>query len=244
MEQPGVYFDNNVVGMLRLLGSMHSAQVRRIIFSSTAATYGEPARIPIREEDPIRPTNPYGESKAICERLLHWYQRVHGFHYASLRYFNAAGASEARGEDHTPETHLIPLALEAAAGRRPQLGVFGTDYRTPDGTCIRDYIHVRDLADAHIRALERIEDLPEPIFNLGNGEGYSVREVVAAVERVTGLTVPTADLARRPGDPARLVASAERARELLGWRPRHAEIDKIVADAWAWMQQHPDGYED
>lgn len=242
MEHPGDYFDNNIIGIVRLLEAMRAAQTHRIIFSSTAATYGEPSRIPIREDDPVQPTNPYGESKATSERILSWYQRIHGFHYAALRYFNAAGASVARGEDHTPETHLIPLALQAAAGRAAELGVFGTDYETPDGTCIRDYIHVRDLADAHIRALERLGHLPAPIFNLGNGEGYSVREIVAAVERVTDRSVPVRDLPRRPGDPARLVASAQRAREVLGWQPQHAAIDEIVGDAWAWMQQHPDGY--
>ncbi|MBD3236662.1 MAG: UDP-glucose 4-epimerase GalE [Candidatus Eisenbacteria bacterium] len=246
MEHPGDYFDNNVIGILRLLEAMRETGIDRIIFSSTAATYGEPRQIPIRESDPVEPTNPYGESKAISERILSWYRRVHRFRYASLRYFNAAGASEAHGEDHAPETHLIPLALEAAAGRRSHLGIFGDDYGTPDGTCIRDYIHVCDLADAHIRALELLEQLDgkdEAVFNLGNGEGYSVREVVAAVERVTDHEVPVRNLPRRPGDPARLVASAERARAVLGWRPRRTTLDQIVGDAWSWMQRHPDGYE-
>lgn len=250
MREPGEYFGNNVVGMASLLEGMRAAGVRKIIFSSTAATYGEPETVPIPEEAPVRPTNPYGESKAMSERMLAWYREIHGFRHAALRYFNAAGASREHGEDHEPETHLIPLALRAAAGsggragEPPALSLFGTDYPTPDGTCVRDYVHVLDLAQAHIRALERLEELEESVFNLGNGEGYSVREVVSSVERVTGRRVPVIEAPRRPGDPARLVASSARARRLLGWKPEHAELDRIVGDAWAWMSSHPEGYGD
>ncbi len=244
MRDPGEYFGNNVVGVIRLLEAMARTRTPRFIFSSTAATYGEPARVPITEDEPVRPTNPYGESKAICERVLAWYEAVHGIRYAALRYFNAAGASAAHGEDHEPETHLIPLALAAAAGEREELAIFGRDYPTPDGTCVRDYIHVLDLAAAHALALERLGDVRERVFNLGNGSGYSVMEVVRSVERVTGLAVPTRDAPRRPGDPARLVASAARAQAVLGWAPRHADLDGIIRDAWLWKQRHPHGYGD
>jgi UDP-glucose 4-epimerase len=244
MRDPGEYFDNNVIGMVELLRAMVDAGTPRIIFSSSAATYGEPERIPIPEDHPLRPTNPYGETKVMAERILHWFREVHGVRVAALRYFNAAGATAARGEDHTPETHLIPLALAAAADGATPLPVFGRDYPTPDGTCVRDYIHVADLADAHIRALERLDHLSEWVFNLGNGAGYSVMEVVGAVGRVTGRPVPVRDAPRRPGDPARLVASSDRARDLLGWAPARPGIDAIVGDAWAWMQRHPRGYGD
>jgi UDP-glucose 4-epimerase len=223
---------------------MARSGARRFVFSSTAATYGEPQRVPIGEDEPVRPTNPYGESKAMCERVLAWYEAIHGIRYAALRYFNAAGASEAHGEDHDPETHLIPLALRAAAGQLGSLAIFGRDYPTPDGTCIRDYIHVQDLAAAHALALEKLDSVGERVFNLGNGSGYSVLEIVRAVERVTGREVPVRDEPRRPGDPARLVASAGRARAVLGWTPRHVDLDGIVGDAWRWMQRHPHGYGD
>jgi UDP-glucose 4-epimerase len=223
---------------------MDRADVRRIIFSSSAAAYGEPRRVPITETEPVAPTNPYGETKAMCERLMHWYRATRGCQFAALRYFNAAGATADHGEDHEPETHLIPLALRAAAGRSGPLPVCGADYDTRDGTCVRDYIHVRDLAEAHILALERLGSLTECVFNLGNGAGYSVREVIDSVARVTGRRVATRDAARRPGDPARLVASSERAQALLGWRPRFAGLDRIVSDAWTWMQRYPDGYAD
>ncbi len=244
MRDPGEYFGNNVVGMIVLLRAMATCGVGRIIFSSTAATYGEPQRIPITETDPIAPTNPYGESKAIAERILAWFREVHGIRFAALRYFNAAGASVAHGEDHLPETHLIPLALQAAAGEVEQLAIYGRDYPTPDGTCIRDYIHVLDLADAHILALEHLPQATECVFNLGNGAGYSVLDVVAAVERVTGRRVPIHDAVRRPGDPARLVASAERAQRLLGWKPRRAGLEDIVGTAWEWKQRFARGYGD
>jgi UDP-glucose 4-epimerase len=244
MRDPGEYFGNNVVGVIRLLEAMARARTSRFIFSSTAATYGEPERVPITEDEPVRPTNPYGESKAMCERVLAWYETVHGIHHAALRYFNAAGASAAHGEDHEPETHLIPLALASAAGEREALAIFGCDYATPDGTCIRDYIHVLDLAAAHVLALEKLGAMSERVFNLGNGNGYSVMEVVQSVGRVTGRAVPTRDAPRRPGDPARLVASSARARAVLGWEPQHAELDGIIRDAWLWKQGHPHGYGD
>ncbi len=243
MRNPGEYFGNNVIGVIRLLQAMEKTGVDRFIFSSTAATYGEPEEVPITEDAPVRPTNPYGESKATAERILAWYEAIHGLRFAALRYFNAAGASRDHGEDHEPETHLIPLALEAAAGERDRLDIFGQDYPTPDGTCIRDYIHVLDLALAHILALDKLGEVEERVFNLGNGEGYSVREVIQSVERVTGRKVPTRDAPRRPGDPARLVASSERARRVLGWKPQHAALDQIVGDAWAWKQRFPRGYE-
>ncbi len=244
MEDPGEYFGNNVVGVIRLLEAMAEARVGRLIFSSTAATYGEPIEVPITEEAAIAPTNPYGESKAICERILRWYEEIHGIRSIALRYFNAAGASERHGEDHDPETHLIPLALAAAAETRGPLSVFGHDYPTPDGTCIRDYIHVEDLAQAHILAIGAMERCRERVFNLGNGSGYSVLEVLQSIERVTGKPVPAQDAPRRAGDPARLVASSARAREVLGWMPKKPELDQIVKDAWSWMQRFPEGYGD
>lgn len=244
MKDPGEYFGNNVVGIARLLEAMARAEVGRFIFSSSAAVYGEPGEVPISEDAPVRPTNPYGESKTICERILRWYESIHGIRFASLRYFNAAGASKDHGEDHDPETHLIPLALGAAAGELEALLIFGRDYPTPDGTCIRDYIHVLDLADAHILALEQLGEVEERIFNLGNGAGYSVLEVVQAVEKVTGKPVPVLDAPRRPGDPARLVASADRARRNLGWKPRRTSLDEIVRDAWDWKRRFPKGYSD
>ncbi len=244
MTDPGEYFGNNVVGVIRLLEAMHTQGVRDFIFSSTAATYGEPPEVPIPEDAPVRPTNPYGESKATAERILRWYETIHGFRFAALRYFNAAGASRDHGEDHDPETHLIPLALSAAAGERESLAIFGRDYPTPDGTCVRDYIHVQDLADAHILALGKLGETKENAFNLGNGEGYSVLEVLSAVERVTGKQVPAVDAPRRPGDPARLVASSARAKKILGWRPKRVTLDEIVRDAWAWKQRFPEGYGD
>ncbi|MFH1144170.1 MAG: UDP-glucose 4-epimerase GalE [Candidatus Eisenbacteria bacterium] len=242
MVDPGGYFANNVIGIIRLLQAMRAAEVSRIIFSSTAAVYGEPERVPISEADTVAPTNPYGESKATAERILSWFRRLHGFRYATFRYFNAAGASGEHGEDHAPETHLIPLALQAAAGELATLSVFGRDYETPDGTCIRDYIHVCDLAEAHILALSRLDALQETTFNLGNGEGYSVLEVIRSAERVTGRAIALRDAPRRAGDPARLVAAAQRARRLLGWQPRRGDLDQIVGDAWRWKQRFPKGY--
>jgi UDP-glucose 4-epimerase len=200
--------------------------------------------MPITEDAKVAPTNPYGESKLMFERVLEWYHRLHGVRSARLRYFNAAGAIPEAGEDHAPETHLIPIALDVARGRRERLSIFGTDYPTPDGTCVRDYIHVKDLAAAHILALERLDTIGTDIFNLGNGNGFSVRQVVDVVARVTGREIPVEMADRRPGDPATLVASSEKARRVLGWTPALDDLETIVASAWAWVEAHPDGYGD
>lgn len=249
VADPGLYYRNNVVGTLNLLEAMRAADVRRIVFSSTCATYGLPDRVPIEESCPQRPINPYGNTKLACEFLLHDFAHAHGFAAVALRYFNAAGADPAGrlGEDHRPETHLIPLALAAAAGRRGPLQIYGDDYPTPDGTCIRDYIHVSDLADAHVLALQSLLDGSAAglrAFNLGTASGASVAEVVAACARITGRQVPHAVAARRPGDPPRLIGSAARISRELGWRPRHSALDQIVATAWAWLERHPNGYAD
>jgi UDP-glucose-4-epimerase GalE len=237
MTNPELYFRNNVGNSMRLLEAMHVAGVRHIVFSSTAAIYGIPDRVPIPESAPQRPVNPYGESKLMVERMLHWYGEAHGVTHASLRYFNAAGADPEGeiGEDHDPETHLIPLVLEAASGRRAQVDILGTDYATPDGTAVRDYIHVQDLADAHVKAIAHLLGGGGSLeLNLGTGEGYSVREVIAAAERVTGRRIPRREAPRRPGDPPALVAEAHRARAALGWAPALSEIDRILATAWGW----------
>ncbi|GGG25438.1 UDP-glucose 4-epimerase [Caldovatus sediminis] len=243
MREPLRYCAENAANSLWLAEAAVKAGVRKFVLSSTAALFGEPDRIPIDEEAPVRPGSAYGESKLMVERGLYWADRVHGLRSACLRYFNAAGADpEGRlGEDHRPETHLIPLAIDAALGRTPPLTVFGADYPTPDGTCIRDYVHVTDLADAHLRVLERLEH-GSCRYNLGNGAGYSVREVIAAVERVGGRKVPHAVGPRRPGDPPVLVASSERLRRETGWTPRFAGLDAIVRTAWAWRERHPQGY--
>lgn len=241
MEFPERYFDNNVIGGLNLLEAMRQAGTRKIIFSSTCATYGQPEHMPMTEEMPQRPQNPYGESKLMLEKALLWYQLLHGMQPVFLRYFNACGATEKFGEDHDPETHLIPLVLDVAQGKRAQALVFGDDYDTPDGTCIRDYIHIVDLAQAHILALgEGITGA----FNLGNGEGSSVKEVIEMVREVTGHPIPSEVAPRRPGDPARLVASAAKARRVLGWEPRYPSLRVIIEHAWAWRQTHPEGYPD
>ncbi len=244
MERPGKYFENNVAKGVALLEAMRTAGVERFVFSSTAATYGEPERSPIDEDAPQLPTNPYGESKLMFERILEWYHRIHGMRSVRLRYFNAAGAIPEAGEDHEPETHIIPIALDVARGKRERLFVFGGDYPTPDGSCVRDYIHVRDLADAHIRALDRLDAIGTDYFNLGNGNGFSVREVVRAVREVTGRPVAAEDAPRRSGDPATLVASAAKAREVLGWQPRYTDLTEIIRTAWDWFQANPDGYPD
>ncbi len=244
MRDPGLYFRNNVGGILGLLDACVEGDCRRFLLSSSAATYGDPEEVPIPEEARTDPTNPYGESKLICERVLEWYRRIHGIAYGSLRYFNAAGASEERGEDHEPETHLIPLTLRAALGFGSPLEVFGTDYPTLDGTCIRDYVHVLDLADAHVLALERLAGGNRLVLNLGNGAGFSVLDVIRTVENVTGRSVPWKAAPRRPGDPPRLVASSVRARETLGWSPRFGSLETIVATAHRWMTRHPGGYGD
>jgi UDP-arabinose 4-epimerase len=235
--KPEVYFHNNVTNSLKLLEAMRAHDVRRIVFSSTCATYGIPEQVPVSESAFQRPVNPYGESKLMVERMLQWYGSAHGFTHATLRYFNAAGADPEGeiGEDHQPETHLIPLVLEAALGNRAQIDVFGTDYQTPDGTAIRDFIHVQDLAEAHVKALDRLLAGGLSLtLNLGTGTGHTVREVIAAAERITGHRIPRREGPRRAGDPPVLVADASRAREVLGWTPRLSDLDRIIRTAWAW----------
>jgi UDP-glucose 4-epimerase len=242
MKRPEIYFENNTCGSFSLLQAMLAAGPRRIVFSSTAAVYGDPESVPIREDARIAPTSVYGESKVMVERALEWLNRIHGLRYASLRYFNVAGAPEEeggvlRGEAHEPETHLIPLVLDVALGRRPSIRIYGDDYPTPDGTCIRDYIHVTDLAGAHIAALEALDSHDRIVCNLGNGRGFSVREIVEAARRVTGHPIPVEVQRRRAGDPAVLVASSERAKSLLGWEPRYTDLDAIIRTAWEWHQK-------
>ncbi|HEY3917506.1 MAG TPA: UDP-glucose 4-epimerase GalE [Stellaceae bacterium] len=240
VEQPEKYFHNNVVNTLAMLEAMRASSVKTIVFSSTCATYGLPETMPIREDTPQRPVNPYGETKLMIERALHWFGVAYELRHVALRYFNAAGADPDGeiGEDHQPETHLIPLILDAAAGRRAQINVYGTDYPTPDGSAIRDYIHVQDLADAHVRALRYLEDGGESCaLNLGTGHGHSVRETIDAARRVTGRAIPSRDSARRPGDPPVLVADPSRARATLGWIPALGALDQIIGTAWAWHEK-------
>ncbi len=240
MQAPQLYFRNNSVNTLNLLEAMIEAGTARIVFSSTAALYGNPERVPIEEDDALRPTNPYGESKLIVERMLSWFHQTRGLRYASLRYFNAAGATGQRGENHKPETHLIPRLLRVALGRAESIGIFGTDYPTPDGTCIRDYIHVSDLASAHLLALEALQTRDRLIYNLGNGRGFSILEVIEAARRVTGHPIPALESERRPGDPAILVAGSNRIRSELGWKPRHDSLDEIIGTAWEWTLHNKD----
>lgn len=239
MTNPTKYFRNNVANGLNLLDAAVESGVRKFVFSSTCATYGPPDRLPMTEDLPQRPISPYGESKLMFETLLEWFRQIHGLEFVAFRYFNAAGASASFGEHHRIETHLIPNVLKVALGHSTHCDIFGTDYTTPDGTCIRDYIHTIDLADAHIRALEPGK---QGFYNLGNGEGYSVRQVIQACEKVTGRSIPTIERPRRSGDPPRLVAAAEKAARTFGWRPRYPKLDSIVATAWAWHQAHPTGY--
>ncbi len=243
MRQPFPYLRDNVANGLTLLQAMVDHGVRRFILSSTANLFGEPQHIPIREDEAIVPGSPYGESKYALERALAWLDRIHGLRYAALRYFNAAGATAERGEDHDPETHLIPRLLQVALGQREHLAINGDDYPTRDGTCVRDYIHVSDLASAHILALRAL-DSGSRVYNLGNGQGFSNQEVVAMARRVTGHPIPTVIGPRRPGDPATLVASSERIRRELGWQPRFADLRDIVSSAWEWHRRHPQGYAD
>ncbi|MBI3654752.1 MAG: UDP-glucose 4-epimerase GalE [Acidobacteria bacterium] len=244
VQNPAKYYHNNVFAGLALLDAMRECKVRRIVFSSTAATYGEPEKQPLEERDPTAPTNPYGETKLAFERALHWYEEAYGIHYAALRYFNAAGATTHCGEHHNPETHLIPILLQAASGQRPQVEIYGDDYPTRDGTCVRDYIHVVDLARAHILALD-ILNARSAIYNLGcGGEGYTVKEVIAAAQHVTGREIPVRVGARRSGDPAVLIASSDKIKRELGWSPQKQDLHEIIASAWQWMQQHPHGYAD
>jgi UDP-glucose 4-epimerase len=237
MRAPETFFRNNSANTLNLLEAMLAHSVNRFVFSSTAALYGNPESMPIREDAPLRPTNAYGESKLIVERMLDWFNRIHQFRYASLRYFNAAGATPERGERHQPESHLIPRILDVAAGNSPAIKIFGTDYPTPDGTCIRDYIHVLDLASAHLLALNALETRSQMIYNIGIGHGFSIREVIEAARRVTGHPIPAVECDRRPGDPAELIASSERIRNELGWRPVYTSLDSIIETAWNWMQK-------
>jgi UDP-glucose 4-epimerase len=242
VEHPAKYYRNNVVGGLSLLEALRACGVRKLVFSSTAAVYGEPEKQPIEETDPTRPTNPYGETKLTFEHALRWYEDAYGLRYASLRYFNAAGASKQFGEWHDPETHLIPLVLQAANGSRSDVQIFGDDYPTNDGTCVRDYIHVIDLARAHVLALG-IPDDRSAIYNLGcGGDGYSVKEVIDTAREVTGREIPTRIAPRRAGDPAVLIASSEKIERDLGWQPKFQDVRLIVQSAWDWLQAHPQGY--
>jgi UDP-glucose 4-epimerase len=246
VANPALYYRNNVVGSLSLLEAMRAAGVARIVFSSTCATYGEPEKMPISEDAPQRPVNPYGASKLMIERALADYAAAYGLGYAALRYFNACGAAPdaSLGEDHATETHLIPLTLQVALGQRPRVSIFGVDYPTPDGTCVRDYVHVDDLADAHLRALERLRPGVGLCLNLGTGRGFSVREVIDACRRVTGCEIPAEVGPRRPGDPPELVADPARAGAVLGWWPRYRELEPIVETAWRWHRSHPAGFGD
>lgn len=246
MQKPEIYFRNNTASTLSLLEAMLAYGPRRLVFSSTAAVYGEPEAVPILENARLQPTNAYGESKLLVERMLGWFHRIHGLRSASLRYFNVAGAPEGpsgitRGEAHEPESHLIPLILDVALGRRSSIRIYGDDYPTPDGTCIRDYIHVSDLADAHLLALGALESPAAQdqrlVYNLGNGQGFSVREVIESARRVTGHPIPAEVHPRRPGDPAVLVASSEKAIHELGWKPRYTQLDNILRTAWIWHQR-------
>ena len=246
MENPGAYYRTNVAHGVSLLEAMRDAGVTRIVYSSTAAVYGEPRRVPIAEADRTQPINPYGETKLAFEGAMRWFCAAHDLRAISLRYFNVAGATERNGEDHNPETHLMPLILRVAAGKATHVQIYGQDYPTPDGTCIRDFIHVRDLADGHLLALEATGegDPSLEVYNLGSAAGFSVREVVEAARRVTGRPVPARAVKRRVGDPPVLVASSRRARRELGWHPTHSTLEHMLADAWAWREKHPNGYAD
>ncbi len=241
MTHPAKYFRNNVANGLNLLEAAKENGVRKFVFSSTCATYGLPERVPMDESTPQKPVNPYGESKLIFEKMLLWFEQLHGLEFVAFRYFNAAGATPRFGEDHRIETHLIPNVLRVALGQKEQCEIFGTDYPTPDGTCIRDYIHILDLAQAHILALQPGK---RGFFNLGNGEGYSVREVIDTCARVSGKTIKAVEKPRRAGDPPRLVAAAAKAKTELGWNPQYPKLEQIVQSAWAWHVKHPSGYGD
>src|SRR5436853_4863688 len=241
MENPSKYFRNNIAHGLNLLDAMVATGVKRIVFSSTCATFGPPERVPIDEEAPKRPISPYGESKLAFEKILRWYDEIHRLRFTVLRYFNAAGASEKFGEDHRLETHLIPAVLKVALGEKPAVEIFGTDYETPDGTCIRDYIHILDLARAHILALDSAKS---DFYNLGTGGGASVREVIDSCREVTGRKIDILEKPRRPGDPPRLIASSEKIERELGWKPQFQSLDAIIESAWKWHQKFPRGYED
>lgn len=246
MDNPLKYFDNNVYGTQVLLQAMVKHDVKKIVFSSTAATYGEPEAVPITETMPTNPTSPYGETKLTMEKLMKWTALAHGLKFVSLRYFNVAGARETAeiGEDHRPESHLVPLILQTALGQRSEITVFGDDYDTPDGTCIRDYVHVEDLINAHLLALDYLrKDGDSDVFNLGSSQGFSVNEMITAARSVTGKEIPVKTGPRRAGDPSILIASSDKAKQILGWNPVHTSVDKIIGDAWNWHSTHPAGYE-
>ncbi|MFC7321817.1 UDP-glucose 4-epimerase GalE [Halobacillus campisalis] len=245
VEDPLKYYDNNMGGAISLLRTMANHEVKKIVFSSTAAAYGEPEQIPIQESDLTNPTNPYGETKLAVEKMLKWAEQAHGIQHVILRYFNVAGADPKSriGEDHRPETHLIPLILQVPLGKREKIMIFGDDYDTKDGTCVRDYIHVNDLVDAHLLAIDRLEgDSGSGIYNLGNGQGFTVKEVIEAARKVTKHKIPAEVAPRRAGDPAQLVASSEKAAQELGWAPRYPDIETIITHAWDWFKNHPEGY--
>lgn len=241
MTNPGKYFSNNVAGSVALLNAMAAQGVRRFILSSTCAIFGDPAYLPIDEEHPRAPISPYGVSKYMIEQMMPWYEQAHGIRYATMRYFNACGATAEHGEDHAPEIHLIPLILQVALGQRDHISIFGTDYDTRDGTCIRDYIHISDLARAHVLALAPLAERSRA-FNLGNGDGFTVREVIAAARAVTGHAIPAIERDRRAGDPPIMIGDSRRVRAELGWEPRYPRIESIIATAWDWHQRHPRGY--
>lgn len=241
MQQPGKYFQNNAVNSLWLLEGCVQAGIPRFVYSSSAAVYASNDE-PLSESATLRPGNHYGQTKLMVEALLDWYQQTHGLGFAALRYFNAAGAHPDRGEAHQPESHLIPLVLQVALGQRPEIQIYGTDYPTPDGTCIRDYIHIADLVSAHLLALQTLEPGAQLIYNVGTGSGYSVREVIETARRVTGLALPAIEAGRRPGDPPRLVASSDKIQAELGWEPQHPDLEDIIKSAWEWHRTHPDGY--
>lgn len=245
MLAPAKYFRNNTANTLNVLELMREYGITKFLFSSTAALYGTPSQVPIPESLPLNPTNPYGESKLMVERMLQWFNRLHGLRYVSLRYFNAAGASHEHGEDHRSESHLIPLVLEAASGKRESVSIYGTDYETHDGTCVRDYVHISDLACAHVLAFQKLGRSPDPerlVYNLGNSRGYSVREVIDVSSRVTGRKICFKAEPRRPGDPPVLIASSEQIKRDLGWKPKMTELEPIIQSAWEWRQRNPHGY--
>ncbi|SFL85707.1 UDP-glucose 4-epimerase GalE [Salibacterium qingdaonense] len=245
MEKPLAYYDNNMFGTQVLLEIMAEFGVRDIVFSSTAAVYGEPGEVPVTEEAPTRPQNPYGETKLGMEKMIKWAGAAHGIRYISLRYFNVAGARQSGrvGEDHRPETHLVPIILQTALGQRESVTIFGDDYPTRDGTCIRDYVHVEDLISAHLQALEHLKKGGESdVFNLGSSEGFSVKEMIEAAEKITGGSIPVQNGERRAGDPSRLIASSEKARSILGWNPVRTKLETVIRDAWNWHRKNPNGY--
>ncbi len=242
MKEPGRFYRNNLSHSLNLIEAVQQAGVPRFVLSSTAAVYVS-SDAHLSEDSPLGPLNVYGHTKLVIEQALEWYRKIHGLHYAALRYFNACGALPGRGEDHRPESHLIPLVLKVALGQRQTVSIYGTDYPTPDGTCIRDYVHIADLVSAHLLALGALGKMDRLVYNLGNGNGYSVREVIAAARRVSGEPIPVVEAARRPGDPARLVAASDKIRRELGWSPKHPDLEDIVSSAWEWHRIHPNGYQ-